>query len=299
MGDAMLTYLRHTFLELGDGLHFSSEPPADVTAERYLQSADSWEVLACVLARLQHGRFDGLARLVDVMRRHDDANVWQACAQLLGFGGSRALLERLAADVGRQADDRRVQVYVSTALANGCQLWCVPHLLEMHAAAADDDARVHLESCLSRLLEHGVGPVWAGPAKIEVVDENYPPPFTETSIELDREAYVALVHARLAELRAIAGPDDGLAIAEGRLFEVESFARGMLQTIASGRSDLVEWERMLFEATTGVSCAPFFGPDRLLRPLAAAAIVEDFLESGQSARYQPGVRYFFGHPVPA
>jgi hypothetical protein len=298
MSTAQLTYLRHTFLELGDGFHFSSPPPDDIGDSRYLRSRDAWEVLGCVLARAQRGQFDDVELLIDVMRQRDSAGVWHACAQLLGFAGRRQILERLATQFADRFNERGVQFHVSSALTNGCRLWCVPHLLAMHAVASDDDARIHLERCLSHLVESGAGPVWAGAPKITVVDENFPPPFTETSIELDRKSYAALVEARVAELRSLYGPDDRLAIAEGGVFELESFARGMLQTIASGLEDLVEWERMLFEATTGVSCHGFFGPDRLLRPLAAAAIVEEFLDSGAASRFQQGARYFFGHRIP-
>jgi len=139
--------------------------------------------------------------------------------------------------------------------------------------------------------------IWSGAPKIVVADD-LPAPFAESSIELDREGYVALVEARAAELRSLSGPDDRIAIAAGRVFELEPFARSMLQTIAGGRDDRVEWERMLFEATTGISCRGFFGPDRLLRPLAAAAIIEEFLDSGAASRFQAGARYFFGHRIP-
>jgi hypothetical protein len=38
--------------------------------------------------------------------------------------------------------------------------------------------------------------------------------------------------------------------------------------------------------------------DYKLDPLAAAAILEDMLESGELERFEPGVRYFFGHRIP-
>src|SRR5262245_54777627 len=221
MSTAQLTYLRDTFLELGDGLHFSSPPPDDIADGRYLKSGDAWEVLACVLARAQRGEFHDVERLIDVMRERDSAGVWHACAQLLGFAGRRDVLERLAAEFADRFGDRGVQLYLSAALTDGCGLWCVPHLLAMHEKAVDDDARIHVELCLSRLLESGRGPIWSGAPKTTVVDEDYPPPFTETSIEVDLKSYAELVEARAAELRSVAGPDYRIAIAEGRVFELE------------------------------------------------------------------------------
>jgi hypothetical protein len=55
--------------------------------------------------------------------------------------------------------------------------------------------------------------------------------------------------------------------------------------------------RHRFEAWTGESCQDFFYAFRPQR-LAMTAALEDFVRSGKGARYQPGQRYFFGHPIP-
>ena len=36
----------------------------------------------------------------------------------------------------------------------------------------------------------------------------------------------------------------------------------------------------------------------VIQPLATAAILEEFLESPEAAKYEDGVRYFFGHRIP-
>lgn len=297
MANPLTTYLRRTFLELGDGFHFSSSPPPDIADERYLRSSDPWDVLACVLARLQRGQLQAVDMLVDLMRHHDDAGVWNACAQLIGFAGRRQLLEVLMNEYADQLHDRGVQIYVSTALVNGCGLWSVPHLLAMHAATIDDNARMHLEFDLSRLIEPEPGPICSGPEQIVVEDNELPPPFRETSIKLDRKGYAALVEARTAELGL--GLNKGMAVAEGRIFELEQLARTLLRRVRTGvRTERIEWERMLFEGTTGLDCRGFFNEQYILQPLTATAIVEDFLESGEAGNYEPGVRYFFGHRIP-
>jgi hypothetical protein len=298
MADIRWDHLDRTFLATGNGFQFSSPPPADIADERHLRSDDIWEVLACVLARLQRGQFQAANLLVDVMHRHDGALVWNACAEMIGFAGPRQLQERLVSEFADQLHTRAVQLYVSSALVNGCGLWVVPQLLRMHKLAVDDEARVHLEICLSRLLETVPGPIWAGPANIPV-DDGLPPELSENLTELDFEGYDALVEARYAELRPIAGPDEGAPIVEGRVFDLEPIVRGLLQRIgAGGVADRIEWGRMLFEATTGVPCGEFYGQDWQLRPLAAAVVLEDFLESGAAKKFEPGVRYFFGHRIP-
>ena len=100
MAHPLQTYLSRTFLELGDGFHFSAPPPDDVAEDRLLGSGDPWDVLACILARLQRGQFEAADSLPDLMKRVDDAGVWNACATLAGFAGRRRLLEGHGIEVG-------------------------------------------------------------------------------------------------------------------------------------------------------------------------------------------------------
>jgi hypothetical protein len=41
-----------------------------------------------------------------------------------------------------------------------------------------------------------------------------------------------------------------------------------------------------------------FFKDFKLQPLTAAAVVEEFLDSPEAAKYKDGFRYFFGHRIP-
>ena len=299
MAHPLQTYLSRTFLELGDGFHFSAPPPDDVAEDRLLGSGDPWDVLACILARLQRGQFEAADSLPDLMKRVDDAGVWNACATLAGFAGRRRLLEGIAATFQGRFGERGVQFYVSDALANGCGLWAVPHLLAMHALASEDDTRIHLEISLSRLLEAEPGPVWSGPEETTTTSEDLPPAFQEASVTLDMGGYAALVRKRTAELAARLGAHADKAVAEAEVVVIETVARRLLDRIGAGEAtNRLGWERMILEATTGLDCRGFFNEEGAFQPLAAAAIVEDFLESGQAVKYEPGVRYFFGHRIP-
>jgi hypothetical protein len=301
MSTAFQTYLRGTFLELENGFHFASPPPADVISDRYLNSSDPGDVLACVLARCQQGSFDAVSRLLDVLRREDSAVVTNACCQLIGFTGGRRLLEQIVQQYAGELDDPGVQHDVPAAIVNAGALWAVPHLLAMHEVAVDVHARISLEQRLSLLLEPDSGPVWQGPEERSVVeDDSLPEAFREERIELDEQGYRALVLGRLKELQASGSLNDrNVFYAEGAPLEVEQLARTMMRRI--GSNDFlyrIEWERMVLEATTGVSCRAFFNSEGRLQPLAAVAVIEEFLDSRDAARFAPGVRYFFGHRVP-
>jgi hypothetical protein len=87
--------------------------------------------------------------------------------------------------------------------------------------------------------------------------------------------------------------------AEGTPLELEALTRTLMRRIGNNDSLYrIEWERMVFEATTGVSCRAFFDSNGKLQHLAATAVIEEFLDSRDAARFVPGVRYFFGHRVP-
>ncbi len=55
--------------------------------------------------------------------------------------------------------------------------------------------------------------------------------------------------------------------------------------------------REKFEASTGINCSGFYN-NKQFQPLAATAVLEEFLESVDPQKYREGMRYFFGHPVP-
>jgi len=92
---------------------------------------------------------------------------------------------------------------------------------------------------------------------------------------------------------------EGETIIEGGRLNIRDIAQRLLTRVQTGeRLDRIAMGRMLLEATTGLNCRAFFDDSGRLQNLTAAAIVEEFLERGDTDRYQPGVRYFFGHRIP-
>jgi len=88
-------------------------------------------------------------------------------------------------------------------------------------------------------------------------------------------------------------------LVEGKRLNIRGVAQRLLTRVRTGvHPDRIEVGRMLLEATTGLNCRAFFDDSGRLQNLTAAAIIEDFLDGGDADRYQPGVRYFFGHRIP-
>ena len=290
-------YLDKTFLELGRGFQFSAEPPPTLASAEHLASPDSWAVLGCVLARVRQGDMRAVEVLPDLMARDDAELVWGACVQLIGFAGRTPFVLDTAARFLTTPDDLGIQWNIASLLCNVCSLHAVEPLMRLHAAATDGDARRHIEKCLSILLEEHSGPIYDGVEEQEVPDPDYPEPFTETMIVLDRAGYAAQVREAAAEVAPrLASPDQ--AVTAGLPLDLEALVERLHQRILRGGGSKwpMHWERMCFEASTGVDCSAFY-KDWHLQRLPALAVLEDFMDSGHGAAFERGVRYFFGHRV--
>lgn len=296
----MKQYLKGTFLQLGRGFQFSAEPPPTLASAEHLASRDSWTVLGCVLARVRQGELRAVEVLPDLMARDDGALVWNACVQLIGFAGRTPFVLDTAARFLTRPDDLGIQWSIASLLRNVCSLNAVEPLLQLHAAATDRDARRHIEYCLSTLLEEHWGPITDGAEEHEIPDPDYqglPEPFTQTLIVLDRAGYAAQVRKTAAELAPrLASPDQ--AVTAGLPLDLVALVERLHERIRSGEpsGSRMEWERMCFEASTGIDCSAFYKDSHLQR-LAALAVLEDFMDTGHGVAFERGVRYFFGHRV--
>jgi hypothetical protein len=108
------------------------------------------------------------------------------------------------------------------------------------------------------------------------------------------ERYREQVIARVDVLEGRLGSSQAFVL-RGELFSVVRLARLTLNEVKARPNPSILW-RARFEASTGLDCTAFYR-ERTSQPLAAAAIVEEFLEGPESSQYEDGVRYFFGHRI--
>lgn len=234
-----------------------------------------WLRWADILRRAKAGVFSGLDELI---RIYEGTNNWVlrgTCAQLLGDAGTRSHLESLVTRIQGVKDPTRV-IHFCGSLASAGYLSFVPVILAAYERFRNFNDADILPVLLSDLLEVGAGPICE--------------PGDAGSIE----AYHGLVLQKYLELKTVSGNDD-VPVYNGEPFGVVPFARSLLEGLRepSFESD----HRRKFEASTGIDCRGFYR-DGQLQPLAAAAVIEDFLDSPDAAKYEPGVRYFFGHRIP-
>jgi hypothetical protein len=246
----------------------SAKLPADLTRDPWLL----WTV-ACHRAR--QGDFALLPSLVPLCKRAEDPVLAQSASYLLGDAGTAACFPLMAQEMESAGFVGTVLEYCRAIHFRG-KLADVPRILRAYERIAGDSDADIVPVWLSNLLEPEDG----------VLSE---------SIQFEElEDYLDAVRARYEQVTEELGTDQ-VFVYRGAIFGVQRMARYILQRV---RRPFVRGElRHRFEAATGIDCRAFYkGGD--VQPLAAAALIEEFLESPDAAKYQDGVRYFFGHRIP-
>ncbi|AEI64244.1 hypothetical protein LILAB_11675 [Corallococcus macrosporus] len=114
-----------------------------------------------------------------------------------------------------------------------------------------------------------------------------------------KEEYLNLVERTFQEVVSTQKLFEQDALWEGGRLDIRAVAQRLLTRVRDcTHPDRIEVGRMLLEGTTGLDFRAFFNGSGRLQSLTAAAITEEFLERGDADKYQPGVRYFFGHRIP-
>jgi hypothetical protein len=291
----MPDYCTWTFDDRGDGFYFTAEPPADIGAPKYLHDANPWVVLSCALVRLRNGDFGVFPAVVDAMLAENEQALWVSAGMLFAFAAPPSVLNELRrlygpAELSKYPE--MVRQYCKT-LCHSMESTCLGAVIDAYRSTQDEDVRVLVAEYLSHIWEDEPGLVAKGPI-LETAPEP-PPPFEMKYYDYDT------YERRLRELAARVEPGTRYVLG-GATFSVLRLAERILAHARAGEDSVrTNFERMVFEANTGISCRSFFvedGPQTRFRPLSAAAIVEGFLEDPRSRRFVPGQRYFFGHPVP-
>lgn len=236
--------------------------------------ADPWLRWAHIFQALKAGDWGPAEALLDLYRAAPTPIFEEVCYLLLGDAGSSAMLDRVAR-ILEGTNSLEVALDFSDAVRTRGLLADVPLLLGVHERFAESDAAMFAIH-ISALLEPRPGPL-ASP-------EDFASP----------AAYRAAVLARCAD-RADKFGTDRIPVLHGERFGVVRLAERILRALPERHFPM--HLRRRFEASTGIDCSAFYR-DGVVQPGDAARIVERFLDSHDSERYEDGARYFFGHRVP-
>jgi hypothetical protein len=286
-------FLKHLFVKKGLGYWTPEGLPVNLLDPQALRDRNPWIVLTALVERAKRGDFKNLGLIFPCLRASAEGAFWYACSYALSDAAPAPVLRQLVNEFRSEIWDKKdlwTTEYVVDTLYHSLRLWTVPILLKFYLEIEDpvrlsestDDwdqpSLILIPRYLSQLLETEPGPI---------AESDFPHP-----------EYGALVQGIYEQrCRELGSPE--VAILNGKPFSVRSATEWLLAALTADEINEQEVAegRMLFEASTGVDCRPFF-KDFKLQPLTAAGIVEDFLDSLDAAKYKDGVRYFFGHRIP-
>lgn len=275
------SFLDGTFFWDRRGYTLAASPSLDLLSNESLKSENPWIAISATLERAKVGDFSGVRGLKTWMQRDLGPTLDYAFAELFGDAAPEETLREIESMIIDGPNHARMAA-CRAALWSG-ELWVVPLMLDCWRRVEQRDDRDSITVMLSDLLEKNAGPVVANEA-------------------LSKEEYAELILSRVDEIQRKA-KNQRTPIWEGGIFSVVGLAQKMYELVTSSAMAVDDFEddfegyRHKFEAATGIDCSSFFVDDEL-RPLAAAAVLEDFLVDGRSEQYENGVRYFFGHHVP-
>jgi len=243
------------------------------------ESASLWLESQEILAQAKVGNFGRVERLLDIHAETKSFLLRWACAQILGDVGTPSCFKRMMRELNGALDPDMAGNFCHAFEAWG-GLSAVPAILQSYDRYFGFQKMDALPLLLSTIIEPQWGALTERPAEDEVV------------------AYEERVMAQYEALKQKFGTDQVILL-HGERFGVVSLARRMRRSLGDGDFEgaMQPFYRRRFEASTGIDCSSFY-KDRNFQPLTAAAILEDFLESPEAARYEEGVRYFFGHRIP-
>jgi hypothetical protein len=301
------SFYHSTLIETGNGFQYTFPPQLNLLSSSNLYSNNPWITICSVLEHLKQGDFSKLEHLTNLMKKTDAADIWDGCEVLLSYAAPYSLMSKMVKDFEREIFQDchiGVQAHISRLLARSMNLEYIPIILDIYQLIDSQDQLISLEKNISFTLEEEDSTIYEGP-KYKRIEEDYGlgnqiPEFLkgETKLIYDTNEYVRIVSQIYTELKNKYVYKENISIFEGNLFSVKAFLKKLLNSLRKNKNtERISVSRMVFEATTGKNCNDFY-KDGVLQPIAAVAIVEDFLESGEVEKYESGVRYFFGHRIP-
>jgi hypothetical protein len=235
-------------------------------------ATDPWLLWNVAFQQAKRGVFDRIPELIDVRRRDLHPILSRLCVTLLGDAGTTSCFAALHGYLSTGVDYEMTIDFAGALCLRGL-LADAPVLLRAFVSLADIKDAAIIPVYLSDLL----GGLPSDPARFVSVNE-----------------YCDVVMARYRQLVEELGTER-IFVLEGKAYGVVPLARSILERLREPHFRPVLRRR--FEASTGIDCTNFYR-DHTLQPLAAAAIVEQFLESPAAKEYETGVRYFFGQRIP-
>jgi hypothetical protein len=265
------------------GYTYKYPPAVELMSDRALEDADSWIVLASVLEHAKHGDFSHIHRVypfaVDGL---GDPVLFGASLDLIADAGSHVDLGYLANMIISDSVPAEMRVGACYRAQYCGVLWLVEYMLECWKSLERFVDRESVDTFIRGILEPegATGPI----AQLEWFEPT--------------QEYESTVLARYKQLLNEAGSYE-TALFFGTPVDVPTLVWRMRDLVEKDDPGGIGTQRRRFEPLTGVDCSSFYTPTGVDLH-AVIEVLDEFEAQRPSAaeRFEPGKRYFFGHPVP-
>jgi hypothetical protein len=285
-----------------NGLFWESAPPFDLLSDRALADPSPWVVVASVVERAKHGDHREAKRLREFFER--DQPVALARISLLAFADTAPLGDLPLLEEALRSPIAATRVHAAAAGALTGSLTLIPAMLRAWEAARSLNDHESIGFALSEVLEPQGGPIAESVGSYDLLPSNEPltPAAAEAQAFMDQmyrdvDPPVLPQHVRAALAEHTRAFGERTSLWRGVPYDIRALAQELLDIARENRTHVIYDLRHRFEASTGLDCRSMLYALRL-QPLAIAAIIERFLQSSDAAKFQRGVRYFWGHRIP-
>lgn len=294
-------FLYGTFDWNSNGYFLAYRPPEDLVTAKALNHANPLVQIAAITEFAKSGDFRHVQRLERFIRDGDPLDLAQLALWLVGDMGQGAELDLIGRALAGK--DPHLRWWAAEAACLSGVVAFVAPMVEAWEHAETREQREGIGYLLSNLLEPAAGEIAASSGiyihpRMAVLERR--PELIEIWKGLnERRSKEVLLPERVAvKLAALQEEHPGVTVLwRGAAWDVGGAAQSLLAIARDGRADDIRLWRHKLEAATGWDCRAFFRGGQA-NPLGIAAVIEDFLDSGQTEKYEPSVRYFFGHRIP-
>ena len=259
-----------------EGWDYQEAPPADVADLRYLQSQKPWLALCCILERAKSGEFSAV-HLLPSLARNNPGLLADTAHFLLACVGSMEDLQILEHEILREDGDRMTAA--DCAVQSG-SLQFLGSFIAGHRVAFGETTRMAMEEGLSNLL-------LSDPESNKVIEC-----LTADRRDEGEEELRAMARTQRATFGDKASMYRGRPLTLGAIIDdIEPILHGRdEQDFAYLRSLMTRVQTM-----AGFSQQELFDEEtQSWNELA----IRKTLKAAKQLQGVPGMRYFFGHPVP-
>ena len=274
-------FVGENWLRYQQGLSFMVPPPSNSASDENLHRSE-WMRLLCIFAQAQRGQFHNVHLLLELVSKSKDLEVRSSATCLIGHVATLRIRPQIAQFFLDPSYDLREKSISSAFYA------CDPDLVEPMLKA--------------RRVLKGEEAEWVMSTLNSMIEEetNEEPLILDDNEFEDDEAYESCVRRLRDDIINRVG--SGMPIFNGGLLSVTAVSAVMEELCLA--EDVVEnggaisYVYALFEAMTGVPSLGMFKEGVVPQALRILAMIEEFRYGTEMQKYQPGQRYFFGHPIP-